>query len=128
MSRPVHLVVARQSGTLMQGRQRVQIRSGVTIAHPDHPLVRSHPRAWQPLRVHYDVPLSTGVVEQATAGPGDLRQVPEPPAAPERPPLSGAGSGVGAWRTYAAAVTDTPLEQWADKNRDEILAELKADQ
>jgi hypothetical protein len=43
---------------------------------------------------------------------------------PERPPTSGPGSGADAWRAYAAAVTDSPLESWTDMSRDEIIARL----
>jgi hypothetical protein len=58
-----------------------------------------------------------------------------PTAAPEQappdvitpPPLTGRGSGVATWRTYAARSTDTPLEQWADLTRDEIVAKLRAE-
>jgi hypothetical protein len=43
---------------------------------------------------------------------------------PERPPMGGAGSSAGAWRAYAAAVTGTPVEQWSEMSRDDIVAAL----
>lgn len=38
-----------------------------------------------------------------------------------RPPTSGPGSGVAAWREYAAAVTKTAVESWAALSREEIV-------
>lgn len=46
---------------------------------------------------------------------------------PERPPTSGPGSGVTAWREYAAAVTDSPLESWAALSREEIVTLLDSE-
>lgn len=65
-----NLVVARLSGALMMSGRRYMVRRGVTVAAAGHPLVTAHPRAWEPLQVHYPV------VEQATAAPGELRDVP----------------------------------------------------
>jgi hypothetical protein len=45
----------------------------------------------------------------------------------ERPPTSGPGSGVGAWREYAAAVTGSPVESWGALSREDIIAQLDAD-
>jgi hypothetical protein len=45
----------------------------------------------------------------------------------ERPPTSGPGSGVTAWRAYAAAVTDSPVESWSELSREEIIELLDAD-
>jgi hypothetical protein len=45
----------------------------------------------------------------------------------ERPPTSGPGSGVTAWRAYAAAVTDSPVESWSEMSREEIIELLDAD-
>ncbi|KXK63362.1 hypothetical protein AWW66_03345 [Micromonospora rosaria] len=164
------LVVARTSGVIMHEGRRHPIRRGVTIARAGHPLVEKSPKLWQPLRVHYDLPgggrltagpasgvaavietFGVGGVEQATAAPGELRDVqptpapeepggaaegqegpaaePEPEPAPEgesprRPPTSGPGSGNDAWRRHAADKTRTPLKQWASKNRDDIRREL----
>ncbi|PXY17352.1 hypothetical protein [Prauserella flavalba] len=46
---------------------------------------------------------------------------------PQRPPTSGPGSGVAAWREYAAAVTDSPAESWASLSREEIIDLLAAE-
>lgn len=40
---------------------------------------------------------------------------------PKRPPTSGPGSGVAAWRDYAAALTGSPAESWAALSREEIV-------
>lgn len=45
---------------------------------------------------------------------------------PAPPPRSGAGSGVGAWREYAAQVTTRPAQTWAKMNRQEVIDELTA--
>lgn len=45
----------------------------------------------------------------------------------DRPPTSGPGSGVTAWREYAAKVTQSPLESWAALSREEIIALLDND-
>lgn len=82
-------------------------------------------------------------VEQATADPGERRSIgsllglkrEEPPApqaeasekTSERPPTSGRGSGVEAWREYAAAVTDSPVESWESLSRDEIIELLDSE-
>jgi len=42
------------------------------------------------------------------------------------PPQAGPGSGVGAWRDYAAAVTGESSEVWAEKSRTQIIEELSA--
>lgn len=58
---------------------------------------------------------------------------PAPPPAepvelnPQRPPTSGPGSGVEAWRRYAADVTDSPLESWSSLTRDEIIELLDSE-
>ncbi|WFE45312.1 hypothetical protein [Verrucosispora sp. WMMD1129] len=116
------LMVARTSGVIMHKGRRHTIRRGQTIGRKGHPVVDGHPRLWEPLRVHYDLP-GEGV-EQATAAPGELRDLPPVPAGPQRPPTSGPGSGVEAWRKHAAEVTGTPAEQWAGKSRDEIMKAL----
>lgn len=46
---------------------------------------------------------------------------------PQRPPTSGPGSGVEAWRRYAADVTDSPLESWLSLTRDEIIELLDSE-
>lgn len=43
-------------------------------------------------------------------------------AAPKRPPASGPGSGIDAWRAYAAEVSGEPVESLADLSRDELIA------
>ncbi|MEU8264471.1 hypothetical protein AB0C02_28095 [Micromonospora sp. NPDC048999] len=141
------LVVARTSGVVMMDGRRHPIRRGATIARAEHPIVTDNPRLWEPLRVHYDVveaepeteavdeqaestlvvadppvQVESGGVEQATAAPGELRDVQLP--GPKRPPTSGPGSGVEAWRRYAAEVTGTPVEQWAGKSREDIIKAL----
>ena len=45
----------------------------------------------------------------------------------QRPPVSGPGSGVAAWRAYAAARTDSPAESWAALSREEIIERLDAE-
>ncbi|WP_037322995.1 hypothetical protein [Amycolatopsis thermoflava] len=45
----------------------------------------------------------------------------------ERPPTSGPGSGAAAWRAYAAALTGSPAEAWAELSRDEVIAQLESD-
>nr|MDT0660853.1 hypothetical protein [Micromonospora sp. DSM 115978] len=52
----------------------------------------------------------------------------EPVAVKPAPPrMSGAGSGVGAWREYAAAVTNSPASSWEALPRDEIVRLLRAE-
>lgn len=115
-------MVARDSGTVKVDGRRHVVQRDRTVAHRAHPIVTQHPKLWKELRVHYDMPATGGLVEQATAAPGEVRPVSVLPS--ERPPTSGRGSGVDAWRAYAAAVTGTSLAEWADKSRDQILAEL----
>lgn len=75
-------------------------------------------------------------VEQATAAPGEKRAVrpaaaeptrAKPESAPQRPPASGPGSGVEAWRQYAAEVTGSPAGSWATLTRDEIIELLESE-
>lgn len=40
---------------------------------------------------------------------------------PKRPPASGPGSGVDAWRQYVADVTAEPVESLAEMSRDELM-------
>jgi hypothetical protein len=53
-------------------------------------------------------------------------EVSTPPEPESRvaPPLSGPGSGVKAWREYAAEETDSSVEDWAEMSRDEIVERL----
>lgn len=44
----------------------------------------------------------------------------------EQPPASGPGSGVTAWREYAAAVTGEPVAEFDDMSRDEIIEYLES--
>jgi hypothetical protein len=46
---------------------------------------------------------------------------------PQRPPASGPGSGVTAWREYAAVVTGSPVESWAALTREEIVQLLDSE-
>lgn len=115
------LVVARTSGVVMHRGLRLAVRRGQTIARASHSIVVEHPRLWEPITVHYDVP-AAAPVETATAAPGEKRDVQLPVS--KRPPTSGPGSGVEAWRRHAAEVTGTPLEQWAGKSREDIIAAL----
>lgn len=48
-------------------------------------------------------------------------------ARPERPPTSGPGSSIAAWREYAAAVTDSPVESWQSLSREEIVELLDSE-
>lgn len=144
------LVVARTSGVVMWQGRRNTIQRGVTVAHRDHPLVARNPKLWKDLVVHYDVEPATdsGLVEQATAAPGEMRPVPpaaarptsspesgaaaaaetsRQPGAAQRPPLSGSGSGVEAWRKYAAEITGTPAQSWAALSRERVIELLKSE-
>lgn len=47
---------------------------------------------------------------------------------PVRPPESGPGSGVAAWREYAAAVTGSDIDAWSSLSRDEIIELLDEDE
>jgi hypothetical protein len=135
------LFVARQSGTVMLDGRRHAIRRGVTVARAGSTMLAKHPRLFEPLKIHYDAPgkgrRNPAPVEQATAAPGERRTVrlpepaPEPPppaeptpAATQRPPTSGPGSGAPAWREYAAAVTGRPVGEFAAMGRDDIVALL----
>lgn len=42
-----------------------------------------------------------------------------------RPALSGPGSSAAAWRSYAAAITNSAEQSWSALSRDEIIAELQ---
>lgn len=44
----------------------------------------------------------------------------------EQPPVSGPGSGVAAWRDYAAAVTGEPVAEFDDMSRDDIVEYLES--
>lgn len=46
---------------------------------------------------------------------------------PQRPPNTGKGSGAQAWREYAAALTDSPVESWSALSREEISDLLEAE-
>ncbi|MFW6091492.1 MAG: hypothetical protein ACODAF_06405 [Actinomycetota bacterium] len=61
--------------------------------------------------------------------PRPEQRAPEPPesAGPQRPPVSGAGSGVRAWREYAAAVTGTPVKSWQHMSREQVMVSLDAE-
>lgn len=85
-------------------------------------------------------PYRRGVpVEDTSAEPGQKRTLSsllgfgaKAPAtdaddAPERPPVSGAGSSVEAWREYAAKVTDSTVESWSNLNRSEIIELLDSE-
>lgn len=56
----------------------------------------------------------------------DAEPAPDPWVWHEPPPRTGAGSGVTAWRDYAAQMTDQPAEHWAGMSRTDIIAELEA--
>jgi hypothetical protein len=43
------------------------------------------------------------------------------------PPVRGAGSSAEAWRAYAAKVTDSPVSDWSELSREEVIALLKED-
>lgn len=60
--------VARVSAMVIWQGRRYRIQRGRTTAREGHPILREHPDAWAPLRVDFDV-------EQATAAPGERRNV-----------------------------------------------------
>jgi hypothetical protein len=82
------LYVARQSGSVMlagpDGRpRRSPIRRGVTVAEEGSVMMAKHGKLFEPLRVHHPAPAGRGSrapVEQATAAPGELREVATPVA------------------------------------------------
>ena len=59
-----------------------------------------------------------GVIEQATAAPGEKRAV----SVPEEPPRGGPGSGRDAWVAYAGA---RGVEVTDDMSREDIMAALE---
>lgn len=60
--------------------------------------------------------------EQARATPPQGRTTAPRQTTAKRPPTSGPGSGVDAWRRYAAEVTGEPAETFADLSREDIIA------
>lgn len=105
--------------TNVAGRGRA-VRKG-TVVCADDPRIKgaSHIR---PLAVqHY---CGGGPVEQMTGAPGEKRDVKLPS---DRPPKSGPGSGIEAWREYAAKMTNSPVESWSTLSRDEIIELLDSE-
>lgn len=115
-----NLVVANRT-TASPGRR---IKRG-TVLCADDPVVKRTSGVFEPYRVHHYCgnPKSAQVVEQATAAPGERRTV----SGPRRPPNSGPGSGADAWRRYAAEVTNSPPESWANLSREEIIELLDSE-
>lgn len=129
-------VVARTNAGGVGGRR---ITRG-TVYCADDPVVRAKPRLFVPARLAHHCG-----VEQATAAPGELRQLPGPavnadtgevtPAgeplpevvAAKRPPRSGPGSGIEAWRAYVSSLpASPPPAELADLSRDDLI-ELAGD-
>jgi hypothetical protein len=59
---------------------------------------------------------------QRTAAPRGRTTAPQQTTQAKRPPTSGPGSGVEAWRAFAAAVSGDPPEVFADATRDDLVA------
>lgn len=65
-------------------------------------------------------------VEKQAEQPADKMVRKGADKAAKRPPASGPGSSVDAWREYAAKVTGEPVEAFAGMSRDEIMQLLDA--
>ena len=63
------ILVARKTAVMQVGDQRVTIRKGITRVREGHPLLEGREDMFEPISVHYDV-------EQATAEPGEKRELP----------------------------------------------------
>lgn len=69
-----------------------------------------------------------GKAKNRAEPPADETDEPATPVVtPERPPPSGPGSGVDQWRRYAAEVTQSPVESWSTRTRDEIIEQLDSE-
>lgn len=74
------LLVAKTNAVVQYGGKRIVLRKGATIAESGADIVRDRPHLWEPLSVDY--PASKGAapsappVEQATAAPGEQREIP----------------------------------------------------
>lgn len=124
------LVMAVRTITVVtQGsRAHRRIKAG-TVLCADDPIVRGREKLFQPVKVEHhckaakskkDAKEDPVVVEQATAAPGERRTV-RLPDGPQRPPTSGPGSGVDAWRSYVAETTGTSDEDLAGLSRDDLI-------
>lgn len=115
-----NLVVANRT-TASPGRR---IKRG-TVLCADDPVVKRTSGVFEPYRVHHYCggQKSGSMVEQATAAPGERRTVRPPTDTPQRPPTSGPGSGVDAWRRYANQRPDLDLSEaeLAELSRDELI-------
>lgn len=110
---------------------------------PDtHPIVSARPQFFEPVeeyakkrwpqhfterkglfgrtKLEAVTPQEQVVETTATGGQGPAEPVSDA-GAPQRPPTSGKGSGVEAWREYAAAMTDLTSESLESLTRDEII-------
>lgn len=107
------IYVAQASGMVLMDGRRYRIRRGQTTARAGHPILKAHGNMFEVLQVDFDT-----TVEQATAAPGEKRNV----GVSRKPPKSGPGSGESAWRAYAAT-QDTGMsgDELADLSRDELI-------
>lgn len=98
-----------------------RIRKGAVVC-ADDPIVAGREKLFEPLRITHHCKQRKGdaMVEQATAAPGEKRAV-KLPNGGGRPPTSGPGSGVDAWRVYAAKATGMPAEDFATMSRDDVI-------
>lgn len=70
------IFVANCSAYVQYGDKQVFIRNGVTTVRAGHPLLEANPGMFSPFKIDYDdQPEPAAPVEQATANPGDKRQV-----------------------------------------------------
>lgn len=91
-----------------------------TVLCADDPVVARMPRVFQVHQIqHHCGDAPGGPVEVGTAAPGEVRNVKLPSG--KKPPTSGPGSGIEAWRAFVGQNTDLSTAELADLSRDELI-------
>lgn len=76
------ILVANVTATLKHEGRRFYLVRGKTLVRADDPVVEGHKSMFEPLHIEY----LGGPVEQATAAPGEKREIAAKPQARRKPP------------------------------------------
>lgn len=79
------VLVAKTNAMIEYDGRRIVVKKGITTAHADHDVVRTHPDLWEPQKINFATAAKpvepvkdSAPVEAATAAPGERRTVTTP--------------------------------------------------
>lgn len=83
MTQKPDILVANTTCVIEHDGRQVMLRRGITAVRAGHPITRGREQLFDPITVHFDLDTP---VEQATAAPGEKREIAAKPQTRRKPP------------------------------------------